>query len=168
MLEELKLFQANELVTFINRLVDLITKNMLHSIEAAKSLEAKEIRPTAMRILIYKLLNKSNKALALSDLENAFSNSERTTLFRTLKTFEEKGVVHQIQDGSGILKYALCEPNCNCEFDRDLHLHFHCTICDDTVCLTDHKIPHINLPEGYKAEDANLVIKGICKKCNTV
>ena len=90
LLEELKLFQANELVTFINRLVDLITKNMLHSIEAEKSLEAKEIRPTAMRILIYKLLNKSNKALALSDLENAFSNSERTTLFRTLKTFEEK------------------------------------------------------------------------------
>ncbi|MFI8379025.1 Fur family transcriptional regulator [Leeuwenhoekiella sp. NPDC079379] len=141
---------------------------MLNTIRVEENLQAKHIRPTAMRILVYKLLNSADKALALADIEHTFTSAERTTLFRTLKTFEEKGIVHQIQDGTGITKYALCEPNCNCELDRDLHLHFHCTICDDTVCLTEHKIPHINLPEGYKAEDANLVIKGVCDKCNSL
>ena len=85
-------------------------------------------------------------------------------LYRTVKTFEEKGIVHQIEDGTGISKYALCEPGCNCELDQDLHLHFHCSNCDETVCLTQQKIPHINLPDGYIAEDANLVVKGICEK----
>ena len=105
-------------------------------------------------------------ALALTDIENAFIKSDRTTLYRTLKTFEENGIVHQIDDGTGTAKYAICEEHCNCELEQDLHLHFHCNSCDETVCLTEHKIPHINLPEGYKAKDVNLVVKGICDKCS--
>ena len=135
-------------------------------IEIEKTLENKKVRPTAMRILIYKYLAEKNIAAALTDIENAFAKADRTTLYRTLKTFEEKGIVHQIDDGTGITKYALCEKGCNCDIEQDLHLHFHCTNCNETVCLTQHKIPHINLPEGYLAEDVNLVVKGICEKCS--
>ncbi|WP_339629735.1 transcriptional repressor [uncultured Maribacter sp.] len=133
--------------------------------EIEKTLDNKSIRPTAMRILIYKFMVGKKTAVALADIENAFEKAERSTLYRTLKTFDEKGIVHQIDDGTNISKFALCEPGCNCEIDQDLHLHFHCTHCDKTVCLTEHKIPHINLPSGYIAEDANLVIKGICDTC---
>ncbi|MFC6269489.1 Fur family transcriptional regulator [Frigoriflavimonas asaccharolytica] len=134
--------------------------------EIEEKLNRNGVRPTAMRILIYKFMAKSEVALALTDIENNFAKAERTTLYRTLKTFEENGIVHQIDDGTGIFKYALCEPGCNCELDQDLHLHFHCNNCDETVCLTEHKIPTINLPEGYVAENANLVVKGICEKCS--
>lgn len=134
--------------------------------EIEEKLESKGIRPTAMRILIYKYMAEKEVAVALTDIENTFVKADRTTLYRTLKTFEEKGIVHQIDDGTGISKYALCEIGCSCELDQDLHLHFHCTNCDETVCLTEHKIPHINLPDGYLAENANLVIKGICEKCS--
>jgi len=131
-------------------------------------LKQKKIRPTAMRILIFDFLSGQKVATSLSDIEQAFDKSERTTLYRTLKTFEENGVVHTIDDGSGVTKYALCEENCRCDVESDLHLHFHCSKCNETVCLTNHKIPHISLPEGYTAEDVNLVVKGICEKCNTV
>ncbi|MAM17409.1 Fur family transcriptional regulator [Mesonia oceanica] len=124
------------------------------------------VRPTAMRILIYKFMAKKERAIALTEIEQAFVKSDRATLSRTIKTFETNGIVHQIDDGTGIPKYALCETGCNCEVDQDLHIHFHCTNCDETVCLTDHKIPHINLPEGYMAENVNLVVKGICEKCS--
>lgn len=130
-------------------------------------LQKREVRPTAMRLLVFQYLLKNEIAVSLSDIEEHFESSERTTLYRTLKTFEEHGIVHQIDDGTGIAKYALCEPDCNCEIEQDLHLHFHCTECNETVCLTEHKIPHISLPEGYQAEDVNLVIKGICTKCNS-
>lgn len=129
-------------------------------------LEGNGVRPTAMRILIYRYMAQKDVALALTDIEKAFAKAERTTLYRTIKTFEEKGIVHQIEDGTGVPKYALCEPGCNCELDQDLHLHFHCSNCDETVCLTEHKIPHINLPLGYIAENANLVVTGICEKCS--
>lgn len=134
--------------------------------EIEKTLNDHDVRPTAMRILIYKLLAQKDNAQALLDIETAFAKAERSTIFRTLKTFEENGIVHQIEDGTGITKYALCEPGCNCEIDQDLHLHFHCSNCDETVCLTEHKIPHINLPDGYIAEDVNLVVTGICEKCS--
>lgn len=131
-------------------------------------LEERKVRPTAMRLLVLRYLLSRKIAVSLSDIEEYFDNSERTTLYRTLKTFEENGIVHQIDDGTGIAKYALCEPDCNCEIEQDLHLHFHCNDCNETVCLTEHKIPHISLPEGYQAEDVNLVVKGVCKKCSRV
>ena len=129
-------------------------------------LEFHKIRVTAMRLLIYKFLSEKNVAVSLSDVEQHFEKSERTTLYRTLKTFEEKGVVHQIDDGTGTIKYALCEQGCLCEIETDLHLHFHCSNCNETVCLTAHKIPQIKVPEGFVSENVNLVVKGICDKCS--
>lgn len=130
-------------------------------------LTQKKVRPTAVRLLVLKYLSRQSVATSLTDIENNFDRSERTTLYRTLKTFEENGIVHKIDDGSGIAKFALCETECNCELETDLHLHFHCNNCGETQCLTEQKIPHINLPKGYMAMDANLVVKGICSKCNT-
>ena len=134
--------------------------------EADRLLETHGIRVTAMRLLIYKFLSEKNIAVSLTDVEQNFDKSDRTTLYRTLKTFEEKGIVHQIDDGSSITKYALCEQGCNCEIETDLHLHFHCHNCNETVCLTEHKIPQIKVPDGFVSENVNLVIKGICDKCS--
>lgn len=120
--------------------------------EIENILDSKGIRPTAMRLLVYTYMADVSVAVALSDIEAAFTQAERTTLYRTIKTFEEKGIVHHIEDGTGIKKYALCTPNCNCEIDQDLHLYFYCNRCHKTTCLIDHKIPHLYLPEGYIAK----------------
>ncbi len=135
-------------------------------IEHEKILVNNKIKPTAMRILVLKFLLDSKRAVSLRDVETFFDLADRTTLYRTLQTFQEQGIVHKIDDGTGITKYALCEENCKCEIETDLHLHFRCTKCLETVCLTQHKIPHITLPEGFIAENVNLVVKGLCEKCN--
>jgi Fur family ferric uptake transcriptional regulator len=131
-----------------------------------KLFASKDLRVTAMRLLIYKFLAEKKVAVTLSDIENAFEKADRTTLYRTIKTFEEKVIVHQIDDGTGITKYALCEEGCNCDIKNDLHLHFHCNNCNETTCLTDHKIPQIKVPDGFISENVNLVVKGICDKCS--
>lgn len=129
-------------------------------------LKSRGIRVTAMRLLIYRFLAEREVAVALSDIECAFDKADRTTLYRTVKTFEAKDIVHQIDDGTGITKYALCENGCNCEIETDLHLHFHCNDCSKTVCLTEYKIPQMKLPTGFVSENINLVVKGICNKCS--
>jgi Fur family ferric uptake transcriptional regulator len=136
-------------------------------IKIEEFLNEKKVRPTAMRQLIYKFMAQNPVAVALTDIEKAFAKAERTTLYRTIKTFEDKGIVHQIDDGTGISKYALCEDGCTVEDHHDLHLHFHCSICDETTCLTEYKIPQISLPPGYNAHDMNLVVQGTCDKCDT-
>jgi len=130
-------------------------------------LENNNVRPTAMRLLVLQFLLSKKVAVSLTNVEEYFDNSERTTLYRTLKTFVESGIAHQIDDGTGITKYALCEENCNCEMETDLHLHFHCNNCNETICLTDHKIPQIKVPNGFVSENVNLVVKGICDKCSS-
>lgn len=132
-----------------------------------KILADKHVRPTAMRMLIYKFLAAKKMAVTLTDIEKAFEKSDRTTLYRTIKTFSENSIVHQIEDGTGVAKFALCEDGCKCDVESDLHLHFHCNSCNQTQCLTERKIPNIKLPPGYKATDVNLVVKGICNNCNT-
>ena len=82
-------------------------------------LESKDIRITAMRLLIYKFLAEKEIAVTLSDIENAFEKADRTTLYRTIKTLDEKAIGHQIDDGKGITKDAMCENEGNCEIEKD-------------------------------------------------
>ena len=135
-------------------------------VELENILERNNVKPTAMRLLVLDYLLKHNDiAVSLTDIENHFDKVDRTTLFRTVKKFSTSDIVHRIDDGSGITKYAICKPGCHCELETDLHLHFHCTRCGETVCFPNNKVPHINLEEGFIAEEINFVVKGICKKC---
>lgn len=129
-------------------------------------LTEKKIRPTAMRLLVMEKLSSQTSALSLTELEDQFKRSDRTTLYRTLKTFQERGLVHGIDDGTGALKYALCEDDCECSIETDMHVHFHCKECGETICLPNYKVPSISLPKNYSAEEVNFVFKGMCADCN--
>ena len=51
---------------------------------------SKDISPTPMRLLVLEYILNNNSAISLKDLEKTFEYSDRSTLYRTLKTFEEK------------------------------------------------------------------------------
>lgn len=132
--------------------------------ELENEFKRKKIRPTAMRELVLKLLMEQDTAISLADLETKLFPADKSTLFRTLKTFEDKKLIHAIDDGTGIVKYALCKDNCELEHE-DLHVHFLCTHCEQTFCLNDISVPTINLPHGFFMEHVNMVVKGVCINC---
>nr|WP_294876140.1 transcriptional repressor [uncultured Pedobacter sp.] len=135
-------------------------------IDIENKLKVKDVNPTAMRLLVLEFLTRQNAAISLNDLERGMAPSDRITLYRTLKTFEEKGLVHSIEDGSGATKYALCEEDCDGENHHDLHVHFYCNTCKETFCLPNTKIPDISLPINFFRQEMNLIIKGVCDQCN--
>src|SRR5438045_2573080 len=92
-------------------------------------LKKRKIAPTAMRIVVLDFLLKNKRTFSLKDLESALESTDRVTLFRTLKTFEDHKIVHSIDDGTGSIKYALCEDSCDCDYPQDIHVHFHCKVC---------------------------------------
>jgi Fur family ferric uptake transcriptional regulator len=136
---------------------------MPHHLEAA--LLARQITPTPMRLLVLDVLHQHPAALSLADVEQLLGRADRITVHRTLKTFTEKGLVHRIEDGSGAVKYALCEPGCTPGEHQDLHVHFFCTCCRETTCLPRLAIPTIALPEGFQVQETSLVAKGLCERC---
>lgn len=129
-----------------------------------KKLKDRNIKPTAMRQLVLQALTDVKTAISLSELENKFEKVDKATLYRTLKTFEKNKLIHSIDDGTGSVKYALCRESCECH-PEDLHVHFLCTICGQTYCLTDIPVPTINLPAKFQLESVNMVVKGVCSSC---
>lgn len=128
-------------------------------------LQDKNIAPTAMRLLVLDFLMGQQVAISLTDLELAMGKTDRVTLYRTIKTFEENGLVHRIADGTGTTKFALCEADCGTDGHHDLHVHFYCTKCRETHCLPKVSVPEVALPASYRAEERQLVVKGICGNC---
>jgi len=128
-------------------------------------LKKREIKPTASRILVLRYFLERGNAISLKDLEEGLYLSDKSTLYRTLRTFEQKKIIHSIDDGSRTMKYALCLESCECK-PQDQHFHFHCTQCKETFCLANQKIPTIELPSKFSIKSANLVIKGVCANCN--
>ncbi|MFA5330505.1 MAG: transcriptional repressor [Prolixibacteraceae bacterium] len=128
-------------------------------------LEIRNIKSTAMRELVLKVLSEQKAAISLADLEQKFEKVDKVTLYRTLKTFEENKLIHSIDDGTGSIKYALCREACQCH-PKDLHVHFFCVKCKQTYCLNDIPVPSVNLPVHFTLENINMVVKGICSNCH--
>ena len=92
-------------------------------------LEQKAVRITPMRQLLLEHFLLKNTSIGLLELKEAFPKSDRITMYRTLKTFEDKGVLHSINNGISEVKYALCKEHCTTANHVDIHPHFHCSKC---------------------------------------
>ncbi len=123
----------------------------------------KKTRPTSMRILVYDYLNEQESALSLGEIEQHFHQADRITIYRTLKTFKENGIVHSIQENH-TTKYKLCEDECDGKPHRESHLHFYCKICKQTTCKEDIVIPQ-HLQATFRIDEIRFFAKGICENC---
>lgn len=135
--------------------------------KAEKILADSALRKTAVRLSALQiLLGAGDRALGNGDFERGMADVDRITLYRTLRTFEQKGIIHQVIDGNGAAKYALCAPGCSEHAHHDAHVHFHCEHCGDTTCLDDVRTPSISMPTGYQTKDVQVLLRGLCKGCN--
>jgi Fur family ferric uptake transcriptional regulator len=125
------------------------------------------LRTTPSRQEILHLFLRKEYALSHGDIEKEINNAlDRVTVYRTLKTFLDKGLIHKVLDDEGSLKYALCNEACTTTGHHHNHVHFKCTMCGQTNCL-DVEIPAVKLPKGYKPKELNILIQGICENCSS-
>lgn len=129
------------------------------------NLQHSGITPTPVRILVYRCLKKASSPLSLSDIETKLDSVDKSTISRTLSTFREHHLLHSFNDGSGSMKYELCNSH-NEGLHDDMHVHFRCEKCGVTTCLTSIGIPQVTLPEGYQAHEISYIISGLCSTCS--
>ncbi len=129
-------------------------------------LKKNKLSVTDGRKKILELFLNSDGALAHSDIEKATGEIfDRVTVYRTLQTFVEKGIIHLIPTTDNSILYALCKDNCEEGHHHDNHVHFICDVCGKTICLDDVTIPHVKLPVGFTPNHAEMVVSGICDDC---
>ncbi len=132
-----------------------------------QALKKYNLRNTHCRVKILSLFIDKDEAMSHSDVEDYLvSEFDRVTLYRTLKTFLDKGLLHKVLDDTGGLKYALCK-ECTEDTHHHDHVHFKCIKCSRTTCIDDLGVPHFSLPEGYVKHELNLLVQGICPECNS-
>ena len=131
-------------------------------------LKRSQLSVTASREKILHLFLEQTGALAHGDIEKkAGEKFDRVTVYRTLQTFVEKGIIHTIPTADNSIRYALCKDDCAEGHHHDQHIHFVCTNCRNTYCLDDIVTPDIKLPQGYSSSHIEVVVEGTCKNCKT-
>lgn len=140
--------------------VDITTK-------ADNLLKRHHLSVTESRKKILQLFLEHTGALAHGDIEKrAGEKFDRVTVYRTLQTFVDKGLIHTIPTADNSVRYALCKDECAEGHHHDHHIHFVCTQCQNTFCLDDVVTPDLKLPKGYAATHVEVVAEGICRNCN--
>lgn len=122
------------------------------------------IKPTPNRIVVLRELIKSTQPLSLGELDERIGTLEKSSILRTLAVLRTHRIIHDIEDGRGVVKYEYCSGYNNGK-DTDMHVHFYCGVCQNITCFEGIPVPHIQLPDGYKMETVNYMIKGVCPSC---
>lgn len=148
---------CNQVAYTVEKMMETATENLL---------KEHDLRITKVRTMVLDYFNSQTAALSHADIEQQFVEEfDRVTLYRTLNTFLEKGLVHKVPDDSGVARYAVCKTSCSEHHHLDNHVHFKCEVCDKVECLHELAIPEMNVPAGYHVHSANLLIQGVCNKC---
>jgi Fur family ferric uptake transcriptional regulator len=136
-------------------------------IKIERLLRDHSLRLTQGRADILSVFLNKNVAIAHSHIEEEVDGKyDRVTIYRTLKSFLSKGIIHKVIDDSGVMHYALCDESCSESDHQHDHIHFKCTSCGNTLCLDHVHIPKVELPKGFVFGESNYLISGTCQSCN--
>jgi Fur family ferric uptake transcriptional regulator len=129
-------------------------------------LRRNQLSVTEGRRRILEVFMEAGIALSHHDIEEKTSERlDRVTVYRTLQTFLEKGIMHTIPTTDNSVLYALCKDSCGAGHHHDDHVHFICEVCGTTTCLDGLTIPFITMPDGYQVSQVNMVVNGKCRTC---
>jgi Fur family ferric uptake transcriptional regulator len=129
-------------------------------------LKRNDLSVTSGRKKILELFLEHSSALSHGDIEKkAGEKFDRVTVYRTLQSFVEKGIIHSIPTADNSILYALCKDNCTAGHHHDNHIHFVCSKCGTTTCMENISAPSIKLPDNFIATKVEVVVNGICKNC---
>lgn len=132
-------------------------------------LHEKDLRSTPTRLAILECLQKSDQPISVDGIFESLKKSkirknfDLVTLYRSVKTFEDAGVVMAVNLGFGKILY---------EYVKDEYSHHHHHI----VCESCKKIEHLEVcgldvhfkmleGMGYRRLKHNLEFFGICSAC---
>lgn len=134
--------------------------------EYKQILRAHGLKVTHCRLDVFDFLLKKNRTLFQTDIEHQFPQYDRVTIYRTILSFLESGMIHKVPTEKGVASYGLCHDTCSPEHHDHNHVHFKCDNCGKIECLDDKAIPTISIPEGYQVNTANMILEGICVDCS--
>lgn len=119
------------------------------------------LRLTPTRRQVVEILTNHSYALSQHEIEQKLTlEADRVTVYRTLLTLIEVGLVSKILDERG-QRFLLCRGEKKAE-----NAHFKCTDCGHIEVIENSIFLPVALPQGYVLQNHNVLITGTCPTCN--
>lgn len=119
------------------------------------------LKKSAQRVALVNILLKHRRPLTEEDMKSELGEVyDRVTFYRTMQMLVSVGIVHRIVVDNTTVEYAL-----STEEDEHAHVHFYCKVCHAVTCMKEVPVYHYQLPDGYRQEECEVVIKGVCPTC---
>ena len=129
-------------------------------------LKRAKLRTTRHRVAVLSTLELAQRPLTHLEILQSLSdqNLDRVTLYRILASLTEASLVHQIQGFDGVWRF--CSHDDATDQCPGGHPHLLCSKCGTMWCMPEVKLQHIDVPDGFHVTHKQMVIVGICDKCN--
>ena len=130
-------------------------------------LSEKNISKTRFRTELLNLFYTTKKSLSVEEISNHFHHSiNKVTIYRSLESFENKGLIHKVPDNNNVKRYSLCNNDeCSSISHNHSHGHFICYSCNQTFCLENLERPEITCLKGFYIKEFKLTLEGYCNDC---
>jgi Fur family ferric uptake transcriptional regulator len=134
--------------------------------EAIAELHEHGLRLTPQRLMILELLERSSGHVAPEDIyqqvHERFPMINRSTVYRTLETLEELGIVRHGHVEDGAARYHLAR--------ESHHLHLTCHRCGKAVevgelTFAEPFLQSVKDRFGFEADLTHFPISGMCAEC---
>ncbi|NEX61338.1 Fur family transcriptional regulator [Noviherbaspirillum galbum] len=138
---------------------------------AESQLRAAAVRITSARIKVLAALLQAEQACSHQDMQDAFADMDRVTLYRALDCLTDAGLAHKIAGDDRVFRYSAGAEH-PADAPHHQHGHFKCTRCARVFCLESVAEPALlqdavrkSLGKGFRSHDIEFTIKGWCPDC---
>ena len=127
-----------------------------------KRLKEQNIRPSLHRLKVLEYLDQHRTHPTVEDIYEALAKQlptlSKTTIYNTLETFLEKGIISNLTISGSETRY---------DFVSRAHSHFLCKACGSISDVEKVDCPCENkgVVSGNRIEEVHMYFKGVCKKC---
>lgn len=128
-------------------------------------LRAAGLRRTPARVQVLGVIGEVGRPVTHAEIaaRPEIVGMDAITLYRTLATLEQAGLVHRVHGIDGVWRTCAQperQPGC-----PGNHAHFLCTACGSMRCLVDQPMPRVEAPPGARVDSRHFVAVGKCAAC---
>jgi Fur family transcriptional regulator, ferric uptake regulator len=143
---------------------------------AETQLRGAAVRITTARVKVLAALLGAQRAFSHQDVQDAFGDMDRVTLYRALDCLTDAGLAHKIAGDDRVFRYSAGADHGTAGQNREAphhqHGHFKCTRCAKVFCLDSiadadqlKTALQRTLGKGFQSHDIEFTIKGWCADC---
>ena len=129
-----------------------------------KLLQNRGLKATKSRVDLLIKMQDYSSAMSYSAIQKQMSPIDRVTLYRTLESLKENGIIHIAFQENNETYYAICGNSCDENHHQHEHVHFKCTKCNTVTCEKLISKIEVLLP-NYLIDKISVNIEGLCQLC---